>query len=58
MKDILKKKKIMLLLTIILGIGISLASIYFIYYKNDSRLNSLLTGLIRINFQEKSEVVV
>ncbi len=51
------KKRIALILTIILGLGISLASIYFMYYKKDNRLNSLLNGLISIDFKEKSNTI-
>ena len=58
MKDVLKNKKILLILTIILGLGISLSIIYFVYYYKDSRLNSLTNGLISIEFHETSTVIL
>ncbi len=45
MKNILKKR-IPLLLTIILGLGLTLGAVYFMYYKRDERLSNLTTGLI------------
>ena len=52
MQNKLENKKILLILTIILGLGISLSAIYFMYYYKDSRLNSLTNGLISIEFHE------
>ena len=57
MKELFKKKSILLILTIILGLGISLGAVYFMYYKKDERLSNLTTGLIKLNFQEKSNVI-
>ena len=51
------KKRILLLLTIILGLGISLGAVYFMYYKKDERLSNLTTGLIKLDFKEKSNVI-
>ena len=61
MKKIIKlinKKRISLLLTIILGLGISLGAVYFMYYKKDDRLNNLSTGLISLDFKELSNVAL
>ena len=51
-----KKKGIFLLLTIILSLSLSLASVYFIYKYKDSRENSLLTGLVSIDFKEGAAI--
>ena len=52
-EKISNKKNIMfLILTIIICLGISFASIYFIYHKQDERINGLDTGLISIDFEE------
>ena len=58
MKNILKNKKLLIILTIIIGLGISLSVIYFMYYYKDSRLNSLTNGLISIEFHETSTVIL
>ena len=57
MKDFLKRKRLYLILTIILGLGLSLASIYFMYYYKDAALNSLTSGLISIDFQDNNNVI-
>ena len=57
MKNPKNRKKILLLvLTIILGLGISLAAVYFIFYQKDSRTNRLSSGLITIDFEESETV--
>ena len=56
MKNLLKKR-IPLLLTIILGLGLTLGAVYFMYYKRDERLSNLTTGLIKLDFKEKSNVI-
>lgn len=45
---------ILIILTIILGLGLSLGAIYYIYYLRDQRQNDLTTGLISIDFYESS----
>ena len=57
MKDILKNKKILIILTIILGLGITLGAIYFMYYYKDTRKNELRSGLVSIQFTEGSGVI-
>ena len=57
MKEILKKKRIYLLLTIILGLGLSLASIYFMYHYRDNNPNSLVSGLISIDFNDNGNTI-
>lgn len=52
-----KKKSVFLVFTLIMFIGISLASVYFIYVYKDSRENQLASSLISINFTEGSEVI-
>ena len=47
-----KKNIIFLVLIIIMCLGISFASIYFIYHKQDERIGGLDTGLISIDFEE------
>ncbi len=54
----LLKKRIILLLTIILGLGLSLSAIYFMYYRQDARRSSLSSGLITIDFEETSNVIL
>ena len=50
------KKIVLLVLTIILGLGTSLAAIYFMFYQKDSRTNSLSSGLISIDYNESETV--
>ena len=57
MKEILKRKRIYLLLTIILGLGLSLASVYFMYHYKDTTLNSLTSGLISIDFNDSGDTI-
>ena len=53
----IKKRSIFLVLTIILSLGISLASVYFIYTHRDSRENKIATALVSLDFKEKSDVI-
>ena len=39
-----KIKALLIILTIILGLGISLGLVYYMYYQKDARENSLNTG--------------
>ncbi len=57
----IKKKKVsntnnifFLILTIIMFLGISLATVYFVYRYNDERENSMTSGLISLDFKEQS----
>lgn len=52
-----KKKSIFIIMTIILGLGITLGAVYFMYYYKDSRENNLNTGLVSIGFAEGSGTV-
>lgn len=47
-----KKSIILTTLSIILGLGISLGAIYFIYHIHDERENNLSSGLISLKFTE------
>lgn len=58
MKNILKNKKILIVLTIILGLGISLSAVYFMYYHKDTRISNLTSGLISIDFKETNKVIL
>ena len=46
------KKLILLVLTIIMCLGVSYAAIYFVYFKEDSRINKIETGLVTIDYVE------
>ena len=50
----MKKKRILIILTIILGLGISLGAVYYMYYSRINKENSLSTGLVSIEFKDKS----
>ena len=52
-----KNKSIFIILTIILGLGLTFGLIYFMYYYKDSRLNNLTSGLVSIQFSEGSNVI-
>ena len=52
-----KSKKLLIMFTIILLLGASLSVIYFMYYYKDSRLNSLTSGLVSIQFTEGNGVI-
>lgn len=56
-KGSLKKRGILIILTIIMTMSFSLGAIYFINKFEDSRVNNLATGLISIDFTEGGEVV-
>lgn len=47
-----QSKSIFIVLSIILGQGLSLSSLYYMYYLKDTRENELKTSLISINFTE------
>lgn len=49
-----KKRLVLVILTIIMCLGISYSAIYFVYFKQDSRVNKIETGLISIDYQEGS----
>ena len=51
-KKNIMKKRIYLLLTIILVLGVSLASVYYMYVYRDSRENKLATGLVSVKYQD------
>ena len=50
-----KRKILFLVMTIILGLGVSMAAVYFAYVYKDTREASLATGLVSINFTEGGE---
>lgn len=52
----IKKKGIMLILTIILGLGISLASVYFMNAYKDLRENEIATGLISLDYIDEDTI--
>ena len=53
LKENNKKKMFFMFLTIFMFLGISLATIYFVYRYNDERENTITSGLVDIDFQEK-----
>ncbi len=52
-----KMKIIPLVLTIIFGLGLTLAAVYFVYVYKDSRDNVLKTGLISLKFTEGENII-
>lgn len=52
-----KKRLILALLAIILGLGITLGAVYFVYVNKDSRENKLVSSLVSINFSETNGLV-
>ncbi len=54
LKENNKKKMFFMFLTIFMFLGISLATIYFVYRFNDERENTITSGLVDIDFKELS----
>ncbi len=54
LKENNKKKMFFMFLTIFMFLGISLATIYFVYRFNDTRENTITSGLVDIDFKEQS----
>ncbi len=52
-----KINPLLIIFTIILGLGIALGAIYYMYYRKDSRKNELSSGLVSIQFTEGSGVI-
>ena len=52
-----KKKSILLVLSMVLVLGVSMAAIYYVYYFKD-RENDIQTGLISIDYSNGSAAVV
>ncbi len=55
LKENNKRKMIFLVLTIIMCLGISFGATYFIYNNSSSKDNTIESGLVSIDFTEKSE---
>ena len=53
LKENNKKKMFFMFLTMFMFLGISLATLYFVYRYNDERENTIVSGLVDIDFQEK-----
>ena len=53
LKENNKKKMFFMFLTIFMFLGISLATIYFVYRFNDERENTITSGLVDIDFKEQ-----
>ena len=49
-----KKRIIFLVLTLIMCLGLTLGAVYFMYTKKDTRTNNIESGLISIDFIERS----
>ena len=52
-----KKKMLFLLLTLIMFIGVSLASIYYIYQVRDTSENSIRTAMVSLGFSSNSNAI-
>lgn len=55
--NILKNKKILIILTMILGLSFTLSLVYFVYYYKDIRENSMSTGVVSIDFNDSNNLV-
>ena len=51
-KSMSNKRIVLTILSIVLGLGITLGAIYFMYFYKDQDEASLTTGLIRLNFND------